>query len=92
MTQRVNSERFCSAATFGTLHDTSWPRHRHIWPGDHAGEQTVESVGVVPKWLIDAADRRWSIDVSDMPVSKDVLVRKPSVYGFARTSYELNLG
>ena len=55
-------------------------------------EQTVKSGGVVPKWLVDAANHRWSIDLSDMPVSKTVLVRRTSVYGFARASYELNLG
>ncbi|MGH3566911.1 MAG: radical SAM protein [Pseudonocardia sp.] len=46
----------------------------------------------VPKWLVAAALAQWRLDVTDCIVKGTVLLRAESVYGYARASYELNLG
>ena len=76
--------------------------HLVVRPGDPRGlkiaaqryeELRQATAGrVVPSWLADAARRCWGLDVADRPVSRTVLVRAPSPYGYARASYELNLG
>lgn len=44
-----------------------------------------------PSWLIDAARRAWGLDLSGRQADA-ILARPPSPYGYARASYELNLG
>lgn len=44
-----------------------------------------------PSWLVTAALRAWDLDLVDRHADA-VLVRAPSPYGYARASYELNLG
>ncbi len=46
----------------------------------------------VPGWLSTAALAQWSVDVTDRFVGDTVLVRPDTAYGYARASYELNLG
>ena len=58
------------------------PAHRYI---------ELEAGGTCPGWLVDAAQRRWAIDVTGRLADK-VLVRTASPYGYGRASYELNLG
>ncbi|MER7076699.1 Radical SAM superfamily enzyme, MoaA/NifB/PqqE/SkfB family [Saccharopolyspora kobensis] len=45
-----------------------------------------------PSWLVDAAHRAWALDLNERRTGEAVLVRQPSLYGYARASYELNLG
>lgn len=72
--------------------------HLVLRPGDGRGLRIpplrfaeLEDAVEVPAWLVDAALRRWGIDVSG-PRAQKVLVRKASPYGYGRASYELNLG
>ncbi len=46
-----------------------------------------------PTWLVDPVARAWpDLDVIGQPVAQSVLIRPRTSYGFARASYELNLG
>jgi MoaA/NifB/PqqE/SkfB family radical SAM enzyme len=46
-----------------------------------------------PTWLIETAGRAWPVlDITGRPLGQNVLVRPRTLYGFARASYELNLG
>jgi MoaA/NifB/PqqE/SkfB family radical SAM enzyme len=45
-----------------------------------------------PVWLVDAAAEAFDVQLSARPLAERVLVREPSPIGFARASYELNLG
>ncbi|SEP46500.1 radical SAM protein [Amycolatopsis saalfeldensis] len=46
----------------------------------------------VPSWLADAARNGWRVDVAVLSIGDTVRVRPESEYGYARASYELNLG
>lgn len=46
----------------------------------------------IPSWLIEAANRQFALGLAGKPLNPAVLVRQPSRYGYARCSYELNLG
>jgi len=46
----------------------------------------------VPAWLADSALSGWGLDIAGCPTGGVVLVRPESAYGYARASYELNLG
>ncbi|SDH25397.1 Radical SAM superfamily protein [Lentzea fradiae] len=45
-----------------------------------------------PQWLVDAARQRWDVDIAGEPLAQAVKVREPSLHGFGRASYEVNLG
>jgi MoaA/NifB/PqqE/SkfB family radical SAM enzyme len=45
-----------------------------------------------PAWLAEAASEAFDMELEGRPVAGSVLVREPSPLGFARASYELNLG
>jgi hypothetical protein len=46
-----------------------------------------------PPWLIETTGRAWpDLDITGRPSCQSVLVRPRTSYGFARASYELNLG
>ncbi|WP_395295580.1 radical SAM protein [Kitasatospora hibisci] len=45
-----------------------------------------------PPWLLSAAKARWSADLPVRRVAESVLIRRPSVFGHSRASWELNLG
>ncbi|GGU44457.1 radical SAM protein [Streptomyces violascens] len=46
-----------------------------------------------PQWFADLARTTWDIDIDlDKPFKEAVLVRAPSEYGYARASWEINLG
>lgn len=49
-------------------------------------------VDITPAWLVAAARRAWDLDISDEPMSRTLLVRPESPFGYGRASYELNLG
>ena len=46
----------------------------------------------LPPWLAEAARAGWGIDLADHVTAGTVLVRPETTYGYARASYELNLG
>ena len=46
----------------------------------------------IPAWLAEAARAGWGIYLAGRPVAGMVLVRPETAYGYARASYELNLG
>jgi hypothetical protein len=46
----------------------------------------------VPAWLAEAARSGWGIRIAGSRVGTTILVRRQSGYGYARASYELNLG
>jgi hypothetical protein len=46
----------------------------------------------VPAWLVAAARAAWNLDVNGQPAGATVLVRPETAYGYARASYEVNLG
>jgi len=46
----------------------------------------------VPPWLADAVRAGWGIDLAGHPAAEMVMVRPETAFGYARASYELNLG
>lgn len=48
--------------------------------------------GSCPRWLADAATRSWGIDIGNLPLRDIGLLREPSILGYGRASYELNMG
>lgn len=46
----------------------------------------------LPAWLVDAARQAWDTEMPDGPVADTVLVRERSPYGYAKASWEINLG
>ena len=46
----------------------------------------------VPDWLTAAARAAWDLDVTGQATANTVMVRPETEYGYARASYELNLG
>lgn len=47
---------------------------------------------VVPAWLTDAARDGWGTDLAGLRLDGTLIVRPETGYGYARASYELNLG
>jgi MoaA/NifB/PqqE/SkfB family radical SAM enzyme len=45
-----------------------------------------------PGWLEDGVQRQWGVEIGGRRAVDAVLVREPSIYGYGRASYELNLG
>ncbi|WUD70537.1 hypothetical protein OG937_01910 [Streptomyces sp. NBC_00510] len=46
----------------------------------------------IPAWAADAARQAWGVNLAGRTVGQSILVRTPSVYGYVRASYEINLG
>ena len=46
----------------------------------------------VPDWLSVAARAAWGLDVTGLASRDAIMVRPETGYGYARASYELNLG
>lgn len=46
----------------------------------------------LPSWLAEAARAGWGIDLTGRLNSDTILVRPETGYGYARASYEVNLG
>jgi molybdenum cofactor biosynthesis enzyme MoaA len=46
----------------------------------------------LPSWLTEPVRTVWGIDLTDRATTGTVLVRPETAYGYARASYELNLG
>jgi uncharacterized Fe-S cluster-containing radical SAM superfamily protein len=47
---------------------------------------------IVPAWLAEPARTGWNINLAGQPIRGTVLIRPETAYGYARASYELNLG
>jgi len=46
----------------------------------------------VPAWLASPARAAWDLDVAGRTVGDTIMIRPETGYGYARASYELNLG
>jgi MoaA/NifB/PqqE/SkfB family radical SAM enzyme len=46
----------------------------------------------VPAWLTEAVRAGWGMDITGRPIGGTIMVRPETRYGYARASYELNLG
>ncbi|MGH8967483.1 MAG: radical SAM protein, partial [Actinomycetes bacterium] len=76
--------------------------HLVVSPGEEGGiklgvnkyaELRDAAPGVpVPDWLAVAARAQWGLDVTGKNIAETILVRPDTPYGYARASYELNLG
>ncbi|MFE1817816.1 radical SAM protein [Streptomyces anulatus] len=60
-------------------------RYEELRAASHVG-------GSLPAWLVDAARQAWGTELPDGPVCDFVLVRERSPYGYAKASWEINLG
>ncbi|GAA5151745.1 hypothetical protein GCM10023321_19310 [Pseudonocardia eucalypti] len=58
----------------------------------YAELRDAASTAPVPGWLTVAARAKWGMDVTGRDVGDTVMVRPDTPYGYARASYELNLG
>jgi hypothetical protein len=47
---------------------------------------------LVPAWLADPVRAGWGTDLAGRLISESILIRLETAYGYARASYELNLG
>ena len=47
---------------------------------------------LVPHWLTAAARAAWELDVNGQATVGTIMVRPETEYGYARASYEVNLG
>lgn len=68
------------------------PKRLTIPPAHYRQLLDADPGQTAPTWPADAARDAWGLDLSGRPVRNSVLVRTPSAHGFARASYELNLG
>ncbi|MFE2684897.1 radical SAM protein [Streptomyces mirabilis] len=60
-------------------------RYEELRAASHRGDP-------LPAWLVDAARQAWGTELPDGPVGDTVLVRERSPYGYAKASWEINLG
>lgn len=58
----------------------------------YAELRDAASTAPVPDWLAVAARAKWGMDVTGKVVGDTIMVRPDTPYGYARASYELNLG
>jgi uncharacterized Fe-S cluster-containing radical SAM superfamily protein len=54
--------------------------------------QSIGPDGLCPDWLRDAVVKLWGIDIGHQPLRDFAIVRAPSLLGYGRASYELNMG
>ncbi|MFD0857330.1 radical SAM protein [Actinomadura adrarensis] len=52
----------------------------------------LREAATCPDWLVNTARQAWNIDLRDRAVAETILIREEFSYGYARASYELNLG
>ncbi|MFH8885807.1 radical SAM protein [Streptomyces californicus] len=104
MTVTGTPERVASAASSTRLVASPFlAQHLLLQPGRAAGVSLPESRyeelrtasaegGPVPAWLVDAAQQAWGTTLPASPLGYVVLVRERSPYGYAKASWEINLG
>jgi sulfatase maturation enzyme AslB (radical SAM superfamily) len=76
--------------------------HVLVRPGREGGVRIGEAIfaqlrdaapdAVVPAWLAEAARNGLGADVDGQPIAGTIMVRPETPHGYARASYELNLG
>jgi uncharacterized Fe-S cluster-containing radical SAM superfamily protein len=54
--------------------------------------QSTEPDGLCPSWLSDAAMRAWGLTTNGRRLCDIAIVREPSLLGYGKASYELNMG
>lgn len=62
----------------------SWRRYEQL--------QLAWAAEVCPVWLAEAARHSWQLDLSGRPLREVGILRAPSLLGYGRASYELNMG
>jgi MoaA/NifB/PqqE/SkfB family radical SAM enzyme len=62
------------------------PQHKY------AELQSTRADESCPDWLSDAVMKSWGINISGRPLRDFAIVRAPSLLGYGRASYELNMG
>ena len=68
------------------------PNAIRISPGKYEQLQSIGPDELCPSWLGDAVMKSWGIDIGHRPLRDFAIVRAPSLLGYGRASYELNLG
>jgi MoaA/NifB/PqqE/SkfB family radical SAM enzyme len=63
-----------------------------IGAGRYAGLRDAAPDAPVPDWLAAAALAAWDLDITGQATASTIMVRPETEYGYARASYELNLG
>jgi len=63
-----------------------------IGAGRYAGLRDAVPAAPVPDWLAAAALSAWGLDITGQATASTIMVRPETGYGYARASYELNLG
>jgi hypothetical protein len=63
-----------------------------IGAGRYAELRDATPTAPVPDWLAAAARAAWGLDLAGLPAGPAIRVRPETEYGYARASYELNLG
>jgi hypothetical protein len=52
----------------------------------------AHAAALVPSWLAAPARAAWNLDLTDRNIGEAIIIRPETKYGYARASYELNLG
>jgi hypothetical protein len=58
----------------------------------YAELRSAPADALVPGWLAEAADKAWGMSIGGLPLGSCAVVRAPSVLGYGRASYEVNMG
>ncbi|MFH8573049.1 hypothetical protein [Streptomyces sp. NPDC017993] len=77
-------------------------RHLLLRPGRRGGLllpeaqyeelRSLNPADPAPSWFVDAVHAQWSMSVTGRCTGDFLLVRQPSVWGYSRASWEINLG
>ena len=68
------------------------PNAINISRAKYAQLQSIWTDESRPDWLSDAVMKSWGVDIRSRPLRDLVIVRAPSLLGYGRASYELNMG
>lgn len=68
------------------------PRAVRIGPRRYRDLLEAVPGAACPAWLVDAVRRRWDLNLAERLLASAVLVRTPSLLGYGRASFEINLG
>jgi MoaA/NifB/PqqE/SkfB family radical SAM enzyme len=60
--------------------------------GSYAQLQSAGPGEFCPKWFADAVLKSWGVDISGQPLRDIAIVREPSLLGYGKASYEMNMG
>ncbi|MGI5349738.1 radical SAM protein [Streptomyces sp. CA-250714] len=71
----------------GSTRGLKVPQHRYL-----ELQQAARNRDPFPAWLHDPVRAQWGVDLTGRSANDALLVREVSEYGYARASYEINLG